>query len=160
MPFNLSREQALELIASVEEFLAKGFPAPGTRPSGSKDPSALRKAAERHGIAPMTLRGQVGTPTQHGTIYKKYGLKVAWSKAGCPSPPESPQINPHDRKYILLQDENRELRKQLKEAIRASSTDEIIRELIGNFITTPREPPAWINAPPERKRSQVTPEVP
>ncbi len=163
--FSVTRERALELIASVEEFLAQGYPAPGTTPSGCRDKTALRMAAEKHALSPMTLRGQVGTPLQHGSVYKKYGLQVNWSKYAPasqepPSPIPQPQILDSDRKYVLLQDENRELRKQIKELYRAFSTDEIIRELVGNFVDTPRDPPSWINAPPERDRGQSTPEVP
>ena len=146
--FTLSPETAAELIAAVEEFLALGHPPPGRTLLGSRRlKSAIRMAADRYGMTFETLRGQVGTTDNKGAIFRKYGLKVDWAKYQEPVieplvPVEeeiaAPQLSTTERKYVLLQDEVRELRAQLRDAHRGSNTDDIIREIIGDFSNVER----------------------
>jgi hypothetical protein len=169
-PTAVTRETAQQMIASVEEFLALGHPPPHTTLFGNhKIKTAIRMAATRHGIVYETLYDRIGSPTEPGSFYRSFGLLVDWSKfvpqvltvnPDSPADLSSPQIGTSDRKYTLLQDENRELRAQLKELHRSSQTEEIIREIVGSFGETPRDLPKWMTTPPERKRSKITPEVP
>ncbi len=165
--FAISRETAAQLIAAVEEFLALGHPPPGAYLLGSNaGKSAIRKVAERYGMIFETLRGQVGTPDRRGSIFRKYGLEVDWSKYKESEPEKkeddivAPQLSATDRKYVLLQDENRELRAQLRDAHRSSNTDEIIREIVGDFSSAVRDLPDWMTASPPAKSGKTTPEVP
>ena len=58
---NLSRETAEHMIAIMEEVMAEGFPYPAHSKAGV---SAIREAAERLGMSPMTLRSRIARAAQ------------------------------------------------------------------------------------------------
>jgi hypothetical protein len=165
----IDRDRAIREIAAVEQALSEGFlPPPGEVGGHKAAKRAVRIAADRLDTRIGTLHYRVGEPGKPGAFKRLFGLEVDWSKyKPLPEPepePEptvaAPQISPTDRKYVLLQDEVRELRNQLKEAHRASSTEEIIREIVGRIADTPRDPPKWATEPPRREKLKPTPEVP
>jgi hypothetical protein len=73
---------------------------------------------------------------------------------------EAPAVVVPDRKQVLLEDEVRQLRKALRDSHREQNTADVIREIVGDFASTPRQPPAWIVSAPARERHKPTPEVP
>jgi hypothetical protein len=129
-------------------------------------------ASDKYGLTFETLRGQVGTPTNKGSITRSFpDLAVDWSKfkevafelveaEAAQAEVAAPSLSATDRKFMLLQDENRELRTLVRAAHRSSQTDEIIRELIGSFGETPRDLPDWIARAPRRERGKPIIEVP
>jgi hypothetical protein len=160
----LTLEYAKRLISVLEKHLAAGYLPPGLARTGII--SAVRMAANELKMHFNVASDRLGTPTRAGSIERRYGIKPNWSKYKPPPLPEhddapsAPYISPTDRKYTLLQDENRELRKQLKEAHRASEVEQLLRELIGRVVDTPRETPKWLTQPAKRDRNKNTPEVP
>lgn len=165
MPAPVSRDRAIYEIAHVENAMRDGF-ARGV--SGSNNRGPVRVAAVRMGVNPSGLASRIGTADDPGTIFRNHtDLSVDWSLERLPEPvvgpadePAAPALTTTDRKYILLQDENRELRAQLKAAHRAASTEEIIRDIIGDFAAAQRESPAWARDSPKREKTKRTPEVP
>lgn len=169
--FSLTRDQANKAIAAVEKALEEGHPPPGHPRLGSKFvKSALRIAADQLGIDQQVLRQRINIPGRSpGFFFKHFGIKVDWSKyneppAPPPSEPEpdppKPNIHPSDRKFVLLQDEVRDLREKLREAHRAASTEDIIREIVGSIANAQRESPSWARETPKREKLKPTPEVP
>jgi hypothetical protein len=161
----MTRDLARQMIRDCEDFLAAGHPPPGVPSTGTYGVRhALRMLAEKYGAVPQSIRDQIGSPGKPGSIRRLYGFEVDWSKYQPPttpspdSPPPSPTVI--DRKYTMLQDENRELRRQLRELHRSHGTEEIIRDIVGKIADTPRTTPEWMTKTPSRDRHKPTPEVP
>lgn len=153
--FTLSRERAKELIAAVEEALAKGHPPPGVAIIGSHRKSAIRIAADEHGVVIETLRGQVGDPICGGSIERVYGLKVDWSKYQPQPPPQpdpvasemveetppaAPEIPADPIELRRLRDEVTGLRAALKQAERRAADAEDIRSGVLGLVRDPLVP--------------------
>ncbi len=157
----ISRDEAIRQIAAVERALEEGYEPPsGKRGGRNRDFGALKIAASREKISVPTLYSRMGRPGHPGILKRYFNLEVDWKKYKPPPPPAAPQINPSDKRFTLLQDEIRELRDQLRKAHRASSTEEIIREIVGRIADAPRQPPKWITESPKRERHKPMPEVP
>lgn len=65
-----------------------------------------------------------------------------------------------DRKIIYLKDEVSRLSKALTNAHRETNAEDLLRELLGNIVDRPVEPPDWMAKPPVRGKHKATPEVP
>lgn len=156
----LSRALAREAVAYVNKAIKAGAVL-GGRPSAIEE--GYRLYVADHG---NTL-GRCSFATRVRTASEWYGLKPTVKPPepktkGKASPvvDPSPEILVRDRKIVALEDEVRRLNAALKTAHREANVEEIIREMVGRVIEAPRNPPAWITAPPARARGKADPEVP
>lgn len=145
--YSLTRDQAVEEIALVEEALRAGKCPPGLSIIGKHEEGALRFVARRLGLNENALRRRVGTPTEPGSTKAKFGRAVDWSLYRAPPKPELPPDPPDataappdpiaDRR---LRDENQALRTALKEAERRAAAAEDIRAGVLGLVEAPPMP--------------------
>jgi len=64
-----------------------------------------------------------------------------------------------DRRVVALEDENKRLKKELREVHRAELTEESVRAILGRMAAAPTAPPDWLLSPAKAKTNR-TPEVP
>lgn len=158
---SIEKIEAVREIAEIENALIDGLAPEVLR--GRQVWGAHKTVADRLGIDLGKFKDRVGSPSRNGTHWKKYKLKPDWTlynPALDRAALKTPNISQTDRKWTLLQDENRELRRQIRELHRAHSTEDIIRDLVGNIVSAPRSPPEWMTKPPKREQHKPTPEVP
>jgi hypothetical protein len=160
----INRDQVVSIVEAIHHALENGHPPPGEAVIGDNTlKGVVRVVADRLGLAYSTVAYRVGSPGVPGAIFREHGIEIDWTRYKphpAPVAMPTPQIAPSDRRFTLLQDEVRDLRNQLKEAHRASSTEDIIREIVTKIADTPRSPPSWITDPPRREKLKPTPEVP
>jgi hypothetical protein len=164
-PLSIDRDQAVRIIAAVERALEEGYPPPGLLPLGNnRTKSARTIAADRLDILPETFRGLVGTPTRAGTIFRRFELKVDWTKYKPPpepvpepiqtapqSAPEAPPSPPADPIELRrARDEVERLRSALKESERRAAAAEDIRAGVLGLVDLPDVP---VKFPPPEKSS-------
>lgn len=152
-------EQARLEIAEVEKALSEGYP-PVPALIGSHQKTAIRIAAERLGVVSRSLADRIGRPDRPGSIYRRYGLSVDWTKYV--AKPEQPEITYDaklERKLTAANDRIRYLEKALREAHREQNTADIIREIVGHIANAPRTTPPWLVEGQQRERGKPTPEV-
>lgn len=124
--------------AAVEAARALGLPVSTLK-------SRLAAAWRRHALAPN------GVPPLGGTAPRRRGAKAAGS-APAPGPAEQ-------RRILGLEDELKQLRRQLREQQREDLDTEAARLLLGRLSAAAVEPPRW-TTDPCRAADKGTPEVP
>jgi hypothetical protein len=122
----INRDQVVSIVEAIHHALENGHPPPGEIVIGDNTlKGVIRVVADRLGLAYSTVAYRVGAPGVPGAIFREHGIAIDWTRYKphpAPVAMPTPQIAPSDRRFTLLQDEVRDLRNQLKEAHRASST--------------------------------------
>lgn len=149
--FTLTRDQARALIDAVEHYLSLGHLPPDHAVIGSHKKTAVRMAADQFGVEIETTRGQIGTPTRPGRIFRNYGLVVDWSKYRPPAPPPPPPPSPPEPEpppeqpsdpieLRRLKDQLARARTQLREAEQRAAIAEDIRAGVLGLTAEPLRP--------------------
>ncbi len=74
--------------------------------------------------------------------------------------PAAVKLTAEARRMVALQDEVNRLTKELRKALREGNAADIIRDVVGQIVETPKRIPRWLNKPEKRERFKPTPEVP
>ena len=156
----LSRTTAEMTVSVVEELLKKGW----------KKSDAMTEACKIHGISRAALYSRL---SPCNPVAVTHGLRVDWSleKTNLSKPidlqaiPEAESKVPDEaenkdaRRWIALEDENRNLKRQIREMHRQELDREAICEILGLIKESDKTPPAWI-LEPAKKREKQTPHLP
>ena len=150
----LPEAAARAAVSAIENAVAGGAIYPLAR--GQVGRSALVDAARALNLTPGSMRNRLLRAEN------LYGLRAC----GVALPPPAKEAGgskakpaPVDDKALVgLRDENAELRKKLRDAVRDDIDADAIRSILGTLGAAPAQPPAWLSAP--RGRRAVLPEVP
>lgn len=139
----LSRKEARRTIDAVQRARKAGGKAPG-EVIRRGDQAAIIMAAQAMKASPETIRHRIG---KGGPCERLYGLTVDWSIGQAPQKKkeaEAPVVAVDHKRIVALQDENAELKRQLKNALRDELDTEAIRQILGGITAAPVSPPNWV----------------
>jgi hypothetical protein len=141
-----SKAEIVLAVKAVETALKAGHFPPGA-PTRNNNLGCIRAASVSTGLDIVTIRRRL----DYGKRF--FNLEPRWALYKEPSKPAAaPKIKedqepkePIDkRRMTALQDEVSELKRQLKEAHRASLDDDAIRQILGGVAEAPSDPPKWV----------------
>jgi hypothetical protein len=141
-----SKAEIVLAVKAVETALKAGHFPPGA-PTRNNNLGCIRAASVSTGLDIVTIRRRL----DYGKRF--FNLEPRWSLyKEPPKPAATPKVKedqepkePIDkRRMTALQDEVSELKRQLKEAHRASLDDDAIRQILGGVAEAPSEPPKWV----------------
>ncbi|KJC51094.1 hypothetical protein UP09_03375 [Bradyrhizobium sp. LTSP885] len=74
--------------------------------------------------------------------------------------PVRPVSTDEAKRIVALQDQVNRLTKDLRKALRDGNSNDIISDVLGGIVNTPKAIPAWVRKAEKRERHKATPEVP
>jgi hypothetical protein len=140
MSISKTKAEMRAIIGQINDALRAGHPPPGHHVDNHML-GAIRLVAKSVGIYHATLRRLLNVAKEEHDIEPNWEL---WEAPEVEE--EEPVLATSDevRRNIRLQDENTELKRQIKELHREELNGDAIRQIIGGVVAAPVQPPKWL----------------